>query len=53
MVSFYANVIMQSKAWRLGYFFFLLSLSLLIGEEVREVPDVAGGKVAPLSFVTS
>lgn len=45
MVSFYANVIMQNLAWRLGYFF-----SLLIGREERKVPDVAGGKVAPLFF---
>lgn len=48
MVLFYANVIMQNQAWRLGYFF-----RLIIGREEREVPDIAGGKVAPLSFVTS
>lgn len=32
MVSFYANVIMQNSAWRLGFFFFF---SLLIGREKR------------------
>lgn len=39
----------KTKPGGLAIFFF----SLLIGREEREVPDVAGGKVAPLSFVTS
>lgn len=47
MVSFYANVILKIQAWGLGHL-----LCLIIGREEREVPDVAGGKVAPLSFVT-
>lgn len=48
MVLFYANVIMQNQASKLSYFF-----CLIIGREERVVPDIAGGKVAPLSFVTS
>lgn len=40
----------KTKPGGLAIFFFF---SLLIGREEREVPDVAGGKVAPLSFVTS
>ena len=51
MVPFYANCYYAKLGLEALLFFFFFSL--LIGREEREVPDVAGGKVAPLSFVAS